>query len=375
MSGARPRIAFYAPMKGPDHPVPSGDRTVARLYVQALTEAGFAVDIASSFRSYDGAGDAARQAMLLAEAALERTRIAARWRISGAPDLWFTYHLYHKAPDLIGPDLTREFGIPYVVAEPSHAPKRATGAWADFYRRAEAGIRAADVVFIATAADSECVTPLRAGKALVRMPPFIDATGWDAAGTALQGRGPLRLIALAMMRAGDKLQSYTLLAEALERVAASGRVVTLDVIGDGPARAAVESAFRRSVGQVHFHGAVMDRTALSRLLAAADLYVWPAVNEAYGMAFLEAQLHGLPVVAGNEGGVADVVRNGETGLLVAPRDAVAFADAILRLIDDADLRTGMGEAARRFVMGERLLPEAARRLGAVLFPLLGRGHA
>ena len=91
-------------MKGPDHPVPSGDRTVARLYLAALRLAGFDVEVVSEFRSYDGKGDAERQAGLLAEAEGERARLLARWAVSGArrPDLWFTYHLYHKAPDLLG---------------------------------------------------------------------------------------------------------------------------------------------------------------------------------------------------------------------------------------------------------------------------------
>lgn len=375
MSARAPRIAFHAPMKGPDHPVPSGDRTVARLYRQALEQAGFAVEIASSFRSYDGAGDAGRQAEILPEAARERARIAAEWTAHGAPDLWFTYHLYHKAPDLLGPELARHFCIPYVVAEPSHAPKRAVGPWADFFRRAEEGIRAADMVLLATAADAECVAPLRAGKALVWMPPFIDDTGWSAAAQPTRGQGPLRLITVAMMRAGDKVQSYRLLAEALARLGAAGREFVLDVIGDGSERVAVETAFLHSAMPVTFHGAISDRAVLSRRLAAADIYVWPAVNEAYGMAFLEAQLHGVPVVAGDEGGVSDVVMDGRTGLLVPPRDPAAMAEAVAQLIDAPLRRRALGEAARQFVTGERLLPAAARRLGAALRPLLGKGDA
>jgi glycosyltransferase involved in cell wall biosynthesis len=58
---------------------------------------------------------------------------------------------------------------------------------------------------------------------------------------------------------------------------------------------------------------------LPALYAACDLYVWPAVREAYGMAMLEAQALGLPVLAGDEGGVADVVADGVTGRLVPRR--------------------------------------------------------
>ena len=55
------RVAFYAPLKPPDFPIPSGDRTVARLLMRALGAAGHEVEIASRFRSRDGGGDPARQ--------------------------------------------------------------------------------------------------------------------------------------------------------------------------------------------------------------------------------------------------------------------------------------------------------------------------
>ena len=56
------RVAFYAPMKPPDHPVPSGDRRMAALLMQALSLAGHEVELSSRLRSRDGAGDPARQA-------------------------------------------------------------------------------------------------------------------------------------------------------------------------------------------------------------------------------------------------------------------------------------------------------------------------
>lgn len=373
MSLRPPRIAFYAPMKGPDHPVPSGDRTVARLYRQALLKAGFEVDTISDFRSYDGTGDPDRQATLLADAAAERARIAAEWRISGAPHLWFTYHLYHKAPDLLGPELSREFALPYAVAEPSHAPKRAQGPWATFYQHAEQAIRHADAVFIATTADAECVTPLRGTMTTLLIPPFMDGEGWSIGGSREQRDGPVRLITVAMMRAGDKAHSYALLAEALNLL--PNRNWTLDILGDGPARAEVEASFAPFRTKTQFHGTVTDRAELSALFAAADIYVWPAVNEAYGMAFLEAQLHRLPVVAGREGGVADVVQHGKTGVLTPPRDAAAFAEALAVLMANAPRRRAMGQAAHAFVAGERLIDHAAQQLRETLMPMVLRTHA
>ena len=81
---------------------------------------------------------------------------------------------------------------------------------------------------------------------------------------------------------------------------------------------------------------------LAGVYAAADLYVWPACNEAYGMALLEAQAAGVPVVAGREGGVADVVADGATGLLVEPRSPTAFAAAVRSLLARPGAAAGDG---------------------------------
>ncbi|MBM3085264.1 glycosyltransferase family 4 protein [Chelatococcus daeguensis] len=168
---------------------------------------------------------------------------------------------------------------------------------------------------------------------------------------------PARLLTVAMMRPGDKLASYRLLAEALGRL--GERPWQLTIVGDGPERAMVEALFTPFGERVRLAGRVDDAGTLARLYAGADLFVWPAVNEAYGMVLLEAQAEGCPVVAGGEGGVASVVRRGETGLLTPARDADAFAAAVAGLIEDGARRERMAAAARRFVQGERSLGHAA----------------
>ena len=82
-------------------------------------------------------------------------------------------------------------------------------------------------------------------------------------------------------------------------------------------------------------------------MPARDLYLWPAINEAYGMAFLEAQAAGLPVVAGRTGGVPAVVADGVTGLLTPIGDAAAFAGAVARLLDGRPNAHAWRRAARR----------------------------
>ena len=120
--------------------------------------------------------------------------------------------------------------------------------------------------------------------------------------------GPPRLIAVAMMRPGDKLASYRILGAALARL--GDLDWSLEVVGDGAARRRGRSwPSPRSATRVVWAGALGPQ-ALARRLGVADLCVWPAVNEAFGMALLEAQASGLPVVAGAGGGVGQIVAAG-----------------------------------------------------------------
>ena len=171
-----------------------------------------------------------------------------------------------------------------------------------------------------------------------------------------------------MMRAGDKLASYEILAEALSEIAFLPW--TLDIVGDGEARSRVEALFGRVGDRVRFYGQVDDRERLGALYASADLFLWPAVNEAYGMALLEAQAHGCPVVAGSFGGVPSVVRHGETGILTRPGDPADFARAVSELLMDDELRRQLGTRARRFVRSDRGLEAAAERIRVALSALL-----
>ena len=81
---------------------------------------------------------------------------------------------------------------------------------------------------------------------------------------------------------------------------------SLDIVGDGEARGEVAAALAPLGARIRWRGA-LDEAAVAAALAEADLFVWPAINEAFGMALLEAQASGLPVVAGASGGVCGIV--------------------------------------------------------------------
>jgi glycosyltransferase involved in cell wall biosynthesis len=375
------RIAFYAPLKPPNHATPSGDRRVAGLLMEALTRAGQRVELVSTFRSFDGDGDAERQGALRAQGEALAQRLAAQWRAAPReerPELWFTYHLYYKAPDWLGPAVSDALGIPYVVAEPSFAPKRAGGPWAIGHDAAEAGIRRANLVFCPTHDDLACVEALVAKDKVVLLPPFLNAEPYrEAARRRTQHRARLAgdlglettvpwIMVAAMMRSGDKLASYKELARSLALL--NDLRWRLVIAGDGPSRPEIEAAFTAAVpGRACFLGTLAQRR-LAEIYAACDLTAWPAVNEAYGMALLEAQAAGLPVASCKLRGVPDVVMDGRTGLLAPPGEPAALAGHIRTLLLDDGRRRKLGAEASRFVHAERSIDAAARLLGEALAP-------
>ncbi len=356
------RIAVYAPLKHPDHPTPSGDRRVARLLIDALRMAGHDVDIASHLRSFDRRGDMARQARIARIGARMADRLLRCYRAHGnAPALWLTYHLYYKAPDHLGPRVARALSIPYVAVEASIASKRANGPWDIGHRACIDALRAADAIVTLNARDDAALDKyLRPDCRRIALAPFLDPSVYRATRGAAS---TLRLLAVGMLRPGDKQRSYEILAAALTKLGA--REWRLGVAGNGEARADIEKLFAPFGDRVTFLG-LRDEAALAQDYANADIFVWPAVNEAFCMALLEAQASGLPAIAGNFGGVGSILADGKTGFLTAPGDADDFAAKLAALLDDPDLRKSMGDAARLKAEREHGLDGASATLDALV---------
>ena len=360
-SSLRMKIAFYAPLKSPDHPVPSGDRLMARMLIAALRIGGHEVAIASDLRSFMAkpSDQDFRELELAAET--ETARLRTLWQSEGVPDLWFCYHPYYKAPDFLGPGLAVEFSIPYATAEASYSMRRNEGVRAIAQRHVLAGISQAAVNICLTRRDRDGLLEAAPSCRHAMLAPFIDAAPFIESKPSADA--PCRLVVVAMMRSGDKMNSYRMLAKALTRVADAAW--TLTIVGDGPCRDEVMGAFATLPPERLMWLGEKDAADLPDILASTDLYVWPGCGEAYGLAYLEAQAAGLPVVAQRTAGVPEVVRDGETGLLTRDGDIGAYAAAMRDLIEDPAGRKRLGAAARRFVHEERSFPAAALRLRSI----------
>lgn len=144
------------------------------------------------------------------------------------------------------------------------------------------------------------------------------------------------------------VKGHIVLLRALALLAERGKTSGLTVAIAG--RGGEEPALRDFARQAGIEGCVRllgYREDVGDILAAADIYAMPSLSEGLPLALLEAMAVGLPVVASRVGGIPEVVTDGDDALLVAPGDPAALAGAIERLIDDEQLRTRVGDAARR----------------------------
>jgi glycosyltransferase involved in cell wall biosynthesis len=92
------------------------------------------------------------------------------------------------------------------------------------------------------------------------------------------------------------------------------------------------------------------RDDIDELYDWTDVFVGPSISEALGVVFIEAGMHGVPVVSTKVGGIPDIVLNNKTGITVSPNSPQEIADAIRRLVDNPDLYRSMGKAAYKHVV-------------------------
>ena len=118
------------------------------------------------------------------------------------------------------------------------------------------------------------------------------------------------------------------------------------LVGDGEERAGLEELVKRcGVG----HRVVWAgwRDDVYAALAAMDIFALPSINEGMGKALVEAMFVGLPCVATRVGGIPEIIRDGEEGMLVDPSSPSQLAAALGNLLADAELRARCGAAARQ----------------------------
>ncbi len=169
-----------------------------------------------------------------------------------------------------------------------------------------------------------------------------------------------------------------LLLEAVAVARSAGARVRLAVAGDGEIRADLE-AQARGLGLGEVVSWLGYRRDLQPLAAAADIAALSSANEGTPVSLIEAAAAGVPAVSTDVGGVAEVVADGKTGILVPSGDAEALSQALVRLAGDAELRARYGAAARESALGrysiERLLADIQEMYGELVRVPVAAGTA
>ncbi|MFK8077049.1 MAG: glycosyltransferase family 4 protein [Granulosicoccus sp.] len=360
-------IAFYAPLKSPDHDVPSGDRLMARSLISCMKASGYAVETVSQLRvRLADPFDETNNAKLLESAEDEIERIGALWQKSGPPPCWFCYHPYYKSPDLIGPELCKTFNVPYVTAEASYSRRRTDGIWSLAQSKVLDAVNSAAVNVYFTERDKQGLLEVAPTASLTKLAPFISPV---KSSVRKNLRQPFQLLTVAMMRPGDKHESYSELAKALSLIPELPWV--LHVVGDGEMLSEVHALFNHfPQDKIVWHGKQPYKN-VARLYQNGYLYVWPGCGEAYGLAYLEAQSAGMPVVAYNIAGVPEVVDHKHSGVLVDKQDASAMGAAISHLLTDTEEHQRLSQNAKEHVLNKHSFKKASDTLHQILSEAIG----
>lgn len=168
----------------------------------------------------------------------------------------------------------------------------------------------------------------------------------------------------------EKRKGIEILLHAFGKVRKSNRNVNLLIVGRALSEKYLEHV--KSVvrgldleNAVKFMGAVPNHL-IPNIMRASQMMVFPSTtheDEVEGLpnSVLEGMSCGVPVIATNVCGVPEVIHNEETGLLVAPGDLNAFADAILKLLDSPTMKRELGENARKYVLKNNSMKNVARK--------------
>ncbi|MBM3221432.1 MAG: glycosyltransferase family 4 protein [Candidatus Rokubacteria bacterium] len=197
---------------------------------------------------------------------------------------------------------------------------------------------------------------------LAVVPEPIDLAEWRRRFAAVPARTGARPTVLCVARLYPRKRVEDLLeAAALLRARITG--LQIRIVGEGPEHSRLHGVHRQlGLGDSAVFLGHVDRDTLALEYSRARCFCLPTVQEGFGLVFAEAMAAGLPVVACRAAAVPEVVRDGETGLLVPPRTPAALAAALERMLGDDGLRKEMGMAGRARVEALDLVPVARRFL-------------
>lgn len=200
-------------------------------------------------------------------------------------------------------------------------------------------VRSGDIVLIPNGVDTELYRPPSSGERQESRRHY--------------GLGPEPVVGI-IARLSD-VKGHIFLIEAMATVKKTFADVKCLIFGEGSMESELkELVLSRGLAATVFFHPVVNRTA--EILRALDVFAMPSLSEGLGLSVMEAQACGLPVAASAVGGLCDIIRDQETGVLVPPRDPQALAGAIIKILSDPLKAQAMGRRARAFMEREYSVP-------------------
>jgi glycosyltransferase involved in cell wall biosynthesis len=176
----------------------------------------------------------------------------------------------------------------------------------------------------------------------------------------LDSIGPLEhnnrtVLTVTRLSAGDRKKYVDRLIRAMAILKRKGVAANLEIVGDGVLMPELLALCREEQveDRVRFLGRVGDEE-LTRSYERAALFALPSAIEGFGIVFLEAWRHGLPVICGSEGAPPEIVTDGINGFVVPPDDVNQVASRIELLLSKPELAKAMGESGRKTVESKYL---------------------
>ena len=276
----------------------------------------------------------------------------------------------------MGPSILRRTGVPYVAFTHGLEVSAVRMPGGGLPLRA-IGRRAGAVTFVSRWCRDQLRPALGDGPRYELLPPAVDAHEFHpgVGGDEVRDRYGLgdRPVVVCVSRLVER-KGQDQLIRALPELRRRVPDTALLVVGGGPHRGGLESLARdRGVAaHVTFTG-VVPEAELPAHFAAGDVFAMPCRErrrglevEAFGIVFIQAQAVGVPVVAGDIGGVPDAVGEADTGLLVDGEDLAAVTDAVVSLLKDPDRSAAMGAAGARRVVDGFTWPTRTAQLRTLL---------
>jgi glycosyltransferase involved in cell wall biosynthesis len=181
-----------------------------------------------------------------------------------------------------------------------------------------------------------------------------------------RGHAPAKIVALGRLH---EKKGFGVLIDAIRLLAARSVDCTCVIAGDGPERGKLQSQIdRERLASRIFLSGWTDNVA--DFLAGGDIFVLPSFQEDLPLAVLDAMASGMPIVASAIDGPNELLVEGNTALLVPPRDPAALADVLARLVVDAPLREMLGRSARAAAERSYSFEAIGRRLALALHNVL-----